>query len=86
MKKIKLQKIKENNMARATKLLRFHEEVEKEAVNYAKHGHDWSETPVDLTLQGSEGFAYNGDKDPVATAGKYYPDGHRPTLLKRLAQ
>jgi len=73
-------------MSRATRLLRFHEEIEKEAVNYMKRGGDWTETPTDLTLQGTKGFIHNDQGCPERTAGIYYADGHRPTELKRLAQ
>lgn len=73
-------------MSRASKLLHFHEELEKEAVNYAKKGDDWSSVPTDLTLQNSQGFTYNDNKCPEKTKGMYYPDGHKPTELKRLAQ
>jgi hypothetical protein len=64
-------------MSRASRLLHFHEEVEKEAVNYAKHGDDWSEVPVDLTLQGTKGFVHNDQGCPEKTAGTYFPDGKR---------
>lgn len=73
-------------MSRASQLLNFHEEVEKEAVNYMKKGDDWSEVPTDLTLQGTKGFAYNDQACPDSTMGKYYADGKRPIELKRLAQ
>ena len=73
-------------MARATRLLQFHEEVEKDLTNYVKNGKDWSETPTDLTLQGTKGFIHNDQGCPDSMSGKYYPSGHRPTDLKRLAK
>jgi hypothetical protein len=62
-------------MSKARNLLDVHEEIEKEQVHYANKGRDWSDTPVDLTLQGTGGYSYNDNK--MGVSGKYHPDGKR---------